>query len=144
MKTGKITFITPKGKGSPFIDNETGEEVVLDNYTIGFADGKQWKFKARGEWKYPVGSEIEFEVSNEKYGTARKAKLIKEFQPTQSNPIVRETLTAKGTGYSTNDSILLQVCYKENMAAFAKDYKEEVIEYTKQDFLELKQFLNTL
>jgi hypothetical protein len=30
------------------------------------------------------------------------------------------------------------------MAAFAKDYRDEVIPYTKQDFVELKEFLNNL
>lgn len=76
MKTGKITYITPKGKGTPFIDNQTGEQVVLDNYNIGFADGTEYKFKAKGQWKYQVGSEIQFEVSNEQYKTAKGAKLI--------------------------------------------------------------------
>lgn len=84
MKTGKITYITPKGKGTPFIDNQTGQEVVLENYNIGFADGTEFKFKAKGEWKYPVGSEIQFEVSNADWKTAKGAKLINNAAPNRN------------------------------------------------------------
>lgn len=136
MKTGKITYITPKGKGTPFIDNQTGEQVTLDNYNIGFADGTEYKFKAKGQWKYPVGSEIQFEVSNADWKTAKGAKLINTATPKQ-NINVSKTV-------STNDSILLQVCYKENMQAFAKDHKDSVMAETEKDFLALKQILNNL
>jgi translation elongation factor P/translation initiation factor 5A len=138
MKTGKIKYITPKGKGTPFIDNQTGEQVVFDNYNIGFADGIEYKFKAKGEWKYPVGSEIQFEVSNEQYKTAKGAKLI------QSQEIPLSSGKTTSRPINTNDSILLQVCFKECMQAYAKDNDQIVIPRTKEYFKELKEFLNSI
>jgi len=139
MKTGKITFITPKGKGSPFIDNQTGEQVVLDNYTIGFADGTEYKFKAKGQWKYPVGSEIQFEVSNEQYKTAKGAKPINNFTPKPNTNTPRSN-----SGFSTNDSIMFQVCYKANMDIFGSDYRDEVHKNTIEDFEWMTNYLNNL
>ena len=45
---------------------------------------------------------------------------------------------------TTNDSIILQVCYKENMQAFAKDNRDSVIQKTEEDFISLKNILNNL
>jgi translation elongation factor P/translation initiation factor 5A len=139
MKTGKITFITPKGKGTPFIDNQTGEQVVLDNYNIGFADGTEYKFKAKGEWKYPVGSEIQFEVSNEQYKTAKGAKPINNFTP---KPVTNNTKS--NTGYTTNDSIMFQVCYKANMDVYGSEHRDAVHKHTEEDFKWMSNFLNNL
>ena len=139
MKTGKITFITPKGKGTPFVDNQTGEQVVLDNYTIGFADGTEYKFKAKGQWKYPVGSEIQFEVSNEQYKTAKGAKPINNFA---SKPVANNTRS--NTGFSTNDSIMFQVCYKANMDVFGAENRDYVHKHTEEDFEWMTNYLNNL
>lgn len=138
MKTGKIKFITPKGKGTPFVDNQTGQEIVLDNYTVGFADGTEYKFKAKGEWKYPVGSEIQFEVSNEQYKTAKGAKLMNSFAPKV------EANNTRSTGYTTNDSIMFQVCYKANKDVFGAEYDNLVHEKTEEDFKWMSNFLNNL
>jgi len=138
MKTGKITYVQHLGKGNAFIDNQTGEEVVLEKYKITLADGVEWNFNAKGEWKYPIGSEISFEVSNEKYKYAKSAKLI------QAKEIPLSSGKTTSRPINTNDSILLQVCYKENMQAFAKDNEEIVIPRTKDHFKELKEFLNSL
>jgi hypothetical protein len=138
MKTGKITYVQHLGKGNAFIDNQTGEEVILEKYKVTLADGVEWNFNAKGEWKYPIGSEISFEVSNEKYKYAKGAKLIQAQEiPLSSGKTTSRTI-------NTNDSILLQVCYKENMQAFAKDNEEIVIPRTKDHFKELKEFLNNL
>lgn len=139
MKTGKIKFITPKGKGTPFTDNQTGEQVVLDNYTIGFADGTEYKFKAKGEWKYPVGSEIQFEVSNEQYKTAKGAKAINNYTP---KPVANNTRSS--TGYTTNDSIMFQVCYKANMDIYGAENRDYVHSHTEEDFKWMTNFLNNL
>ncbi len=144
MKTGKIKFITPKGKGTPFLDKDTQEEIQLDKHLVGFADGTEYTFSAKGAFKFPVGSEIQFEVSNEKYKFAKKAIAIEATSEVVTNirPISTQ-MTPKGS-YTTNDSILLQVCYKENMAAYAKDKREVVMQNTEEDFKSLKQFLNQL
>lgn len=138
MKTGKITYVQHLGKGNAFIDNQTGEEIILEKYKITLADGVEWNFNAKGEWKYPVGSEIYFEVSNEKYKYAKAAKLLQPKDAPTSSP------KPSNRPINTNDSILLQVCYKENMQAFAKDNEGLVISRTKDHFRELKEFLNNL
>jgi translation elongation factor P/translation initiation factor 5A len=138
MKTGKITYVQHLGKGNAFIDNQTGEEVVLEKYKITLADGVEWNFNAKGEWKYPVGSEISFDVSNDKYKYAKGAKLIQA----KEIPLSSGKMTSRPI--NTNDSILLQVCFKECMQAYAKDNDQIVIPRTKEYFKELKEFLNSI
>ena len=145
-KTGKIKFYTPLGKGKPFKDNDTGEERILDQYKVGFADGNEYKFSAKGDWKHEVGTEISYIVSNEQYKFAKGATKIIQEQVSEvlkpNEPFARpETIRMRAT---TNDSIILQVCYKENMQAFAKENRGEVIKNTKQDFKDLKEILNNL
>ncbi len=132
MKTGKIKFIQPKGPGTPFIDNQTGEEVILDNYTIGFADGTEYKFKARGKFKFNVGDQIQFEVSNETYKTAKGAKLI------------QNTPTTNSSYQQTQTSIMFQVCYKANMDLFGKENNDLVHSKTEEDFKWMSNYLNNL
>tara|TARA_R110002020_G_scaffold7504_10_gene31612 strand:- start:133 stop:570 length:438 start_codon:yes stop_codon:yes gene_type:complete len=140
-KTGKIKFIQPKGKGQPFIDKDTGQEIILDRYLIGFSDGGEYTFSAKGEWKHDIGTEIEYEVSNEQYKTAKKARAVEqntfEFSNTKSSNFTYPKP-------STNDSIILQVCYKENMQAFAKENRSVVMEQTEEDFISLRQILNNI
>jgi len=137
-KTGKIKFIQPKGKGQPFIDKKTGEEKILDKYLIGFVDGSEYYMHADGNWKYDIGTEISFIVSNEQYKTARGAKLI------QKNTFEFSNTKPSNFTPSTNDSIILQVCYKENMQAFAKENRGVVMEQTEEDFISLRQILNNI
>ena len=134
MKTGKIKFITPKGKAKPFTDPTTGEEIINNRYLVGFADGSEWTFSARAEFRHEVGSEISYEIANEQYKLAKKATAIKKnvTNVTNNRPV------------NTNDSILLQVCYKENMQAFGKENRSVVINNTQEDFISLKQILNNL
>lgn len=123
MKTGKIVAYQPNGtaeiKGAQY-----------NRFLVTFADGQEWKFLAKGEFKKKIGEEVQYEIKNEQY---KNAAFVSE-KPSFNG--------ARNT--STNDSILLQVCYKENMQAFAKDNKDMVIAETKSDFIELKEFLATL
>lgn len=136
MRTGKIKFVKPIGKATPFIDDKTGEEVVLDKYKVMLADGVEWTFNAMGDWKYPVGSEIQFDVANEKYKFGKGVRLMKA----KDIPLSANT----NRNVNTNDSILLQVCYKENMQAFGKENEDYVISSTINHFNQLKEFLNSL
>jgi len=143
MKTGRIKFITPKGKGKPFLDQKSNEEIQLDKHLIGFADGTEYTFSAKGDFKFPVGSEIQFEVSNEQYKFAKGATILEQTQVVSNIRPINTQTNPKGS-FTTNDSILLQVCYKENMAAYAKDKRDIVIQNTVEDYKSLKQFLNQL
>lgn len=124
MKTGKIVAYQPNGTAEI-------KGMQYNRFLVTFADGQEWKFLTKGEFKKKIGEEVQYEIKNEQY---KNAAFISE-KPSFING-------SKNT--NTNDSILLQVCYKENMQAFAKDNKDMVIQETKSDFLELKQFLSTL
>ena len=126
IKTGKVVAYQPNGEAEI-------KGMKYNRLLVTFADGQEWKFLAKGEFKKQIGEEVQYEIKNEQY---KNAAFIPEPKPNFSSNGNRPA--------NTNDSILLQVCYKENMAAFAKDYRDEVIPYTKQDFVELKEFLNNL
>ena len=139
MKTGTIKHFEYVGKATPFIDNNTGEEVILDKYKVTLADGITWTFNCSGDWKYPIGSEIQFAVANEQFKFGKQVKLMaKNIQKP------KEFLKANTRSINTNDSILLQVCYKENMQAFGKENEAIVIPTSIRHFNELKEFLNSL
>ncbi len=140
-KTGKITAYQPKGtveiKGMQF-----------NKQLVTFADGNEYNFLSKGDFKKRIGDETEYLVKDETYKNAswvmpntfnaqpKAAPYNAPVNTTQNNNIVSRA--------TTNDSIILQVCYKENMQAFAKDNRDSVIEQTEQDFLSLKQILNNL
>lgn len=62
-KTGKITGFNHIGKW------DSGNQVY-DTYEVSFATGEQFKFSAIGEFKYNVGEEVEFKITNPQYGNA--------------------------------------------------------------------------
>ena len=76
MKTGTIKHFEYVGKATPFIDNNTGEEVILDKYKVTLADGITWTFNCSGDWKYPIGSQIQFAVANEQFKFGKQVKLM--------------------------------------------------------------------
>ena len=43
----------------------------LTKYKVTFENGKQYTFFAKGDFKFSVGSEIKYEVTNEEYKNAR-------------------------------------------------------------------------
>ena len=43
----------------------------LTKYKVTFENGKQYTFFAKGDFKFAVGSEIKYEVTNEEYKNAR-------------------------------------------------------------------------
>ena len=43
----------------------------LTKYKVTFKNGKQYTFFAKGDFKFSVGSEIKYEVTNEEYKNAR-------------------------------------------------------------------------
>jgi hypothetical protein len=125
MKTGKIVAYEPNGsteiKGKQY-----------SRYMVTFADGQKWKFLCIGDFKKKIGQEVNYIIKNEEYKNA-------SFVP-DAKPIT----TSFKRPANTNDSILLQVCYKENMSAYAKENRSSVIEYTKEDFYKLKEILNNI
>ena len=87
MKRGKIQYIDPIGQWND-----------MDKYKITFADGGQYSFLAKGNFKANIGDEISYEVTNEQY---KSAKLVREFRP-QNN----------GSNVNKDQLIVKQTCIK--------------------------------
>ncbi len=64
MKKGKIKFIQAKGEWS----NSSG---TFNKFQVQFDDGQSYQFLAKGDFKKEVGQEVEYEVTNQQYGTAK-------------------------------------------------------------------------
>ena len=132
LKLKEDFFLDPKQNQYDF----KGE--TYKKWKAHFANGEYWTFSKNikydnGEYSFKKGQTVEFVVKDQKINTAMKPKLITA--NTQNTKSSSETL-------QTNLSILLQVCYKENMTAFAKENRDSVIQNTKEDFEQLRQILN--
>jgi hypothetical protein len=89
MKQGKIQYIDPIGQWND-----------MDKYKITFADGGQYSFLAKGNFKANIGDEITYEVTNEQY---KSAKLVREYRPQNSGM----------NGSSNKDQLIVkQTCIK--------------------------------
>ena len=60
----KITQIEPKG-------TYTNASGTFNKYQVYLANGNNYQFLAKGEFKKQVGETIDFEVTNEQYNTAK-------------------------------------------------------------------------
>ena len=60
----RITQIEPKG-------TYTNASGTFNKYQIYLANGNNYQFLAKGEFKKNVGDDIDFEVTNEEYKTAK-------------------------------------------------------------------------
>ena len=105
----KITEVRPKGTAQLKHGTFTKSEVFLSN-------GNSYTFLSKGDFKKKVGDVIDYEVTNEEYGTA---KLIYT-QDKPSNDI--------------NDRIRFQVAFKVaiELAASGKIKLDEVEQFTNQ------------
>ena len=70
----KITQIEPKG-------TYTNASGTFNKYQVYLANGQNFQFFAKGDFKKQVGETIDFEITNEQYNTA---KLI--YKPIQAAP----------------------------------------------------------
>jgi hypothetical protein len=105
----KITEVRPKGTAQLKHGTFTKSEVFL-------ANGNSYTFLSKGDFKKKVGDVIDYEVTNEEYGTA---KLVYN-QDKSSNDI--------------NDRIRFQVAFKGaiELAASGKIKLDEVEQFTNQ------------
>ena len=78
---GKIKYIQEKGEWS----NSSG---TFNKYQVQFDDGQSFQFLAKGEFKRKVGDNVEYEITNKQYGTA---KLI--YPPPHSTPNKEVTIS---------------------------------------------------
>ena len=94
MKTGKIKHI-----------DSNGEWNGLTKYKVTFADGQQFTFFAKGNFKFNIGDNIAYEVTNEEYKNAR-------IPQDQYKEEVKETTNPKVVYVDKNDLIIRQTCIK--------------------------------
>ena len=106
-KTGKIKSVDPNGLWNG-----------LTKYKVTFADGNQYTFFAKGNFKFDVGETITYEVTNEEYKNAKipQDQYKKEAKPTQDNSqsavsfvskdhlIVRQTCIKAATEFNAGRS----------------------------------------
>ena len=90
MKKGKVQFIEPDGMF---------KELTKNKVTL--ADGQQFTFFSKGDFKAKVGDEIEYEVTNAQYGNA------KLFQQQQN--FIKPSF---GGGMAKDQQIIRQTCIK--------------------------------
>jgi len=94
MKTGTIKHIDPNGVWNG-----------LTKYKVTFADGQQFTFFAKGNFKFKIGEQIKYEVTNEEYKNAR----IPQDQYKDESEDVTQT---KAVYVDKNDLIIRQTCVK--------------------------------
>lgn len=97
MKTGTIKNIDPNGLWNG-----------LTKYKVTFADGTQYTFFAKGNFKFDVGETITYEVTNEEYKNAKIPQDQYKKEATQA-----ESITAPNTKYVSKDHLIIrQTCIK--------------------------------
>jgi hypothetical protein len=64
MKKGKIKFIKEVGEWSNGAN-------TFNKYQVTFDDGQNYQFLAKGDFKKQIGDLVEYEVTNQQYGTAK-------------------------------------------------------------------------
>ncbi len=77
---GKIKFIQEKGEWS----NSSG---TFNKYQVQFDDGKIFQFLAKGPFKKEVGQEVEYEITNQQYGTAKLIYTKPQHTPSKDQTI---------------------------------------------------------
>jgi hypothetical protein len=122
----------------------------LTKYKVTFENGKQYTFFAKGDFKFAVGSEIKYEVTNEEYKNARVPleEYPKEGESNLVKPLVNEvrrsSLIDTYFGYKTHspeDEQLRLECIKAaaNFNQMKTVGADTVIEEAKQFFNFIKQ-----
>lgn len=78
MKTGKI-------KAYEFAGTANLQHGQFNRHKVFFADGQEWTFLSKGEFKKKIGEEVAYEVTNEQYKTAKFKQLENNFSNNMSS-----------------------------------------------------------
>jgi hypothetical protein len=112
MKTSKITHIENKGTWS-------NGQKTFNRFQVSFANGDNPVFLATGEFKKDIGDEVQYQIKDEKYNTAKlvftppaNVGAAKSFSPNRDQAIIRQSMVkasadfhAHRTSSSINDVI---------------------------------------
>jgi len=85
----KITEVRPKGTAQLKHGNFTKSEVFL-------ANGNSYTFLSKGDFKKNVGDVIDYEVTNEEYGTAKLLYIQDKPRDNDINNTIRFQVAFKG------------------------------------------------
>lgn len=127
MKTSKITHIENKGTWS-------NGQKTFNRFQVNFANGDNPIFLATGEFKKAVGDEVQYQIKDEKYNTA---KLVYQ-QPQQQG----------GGGYSkqpfnpNKDQLIIRQSMVKASADFHAQRGQSGIEEVIRDAQLLIDFIN--
>ena len=101
-KTGTIKDVEPNGLWNG-----------LTKYKVSFADGNQYTFFAKGNFKFSVGDLITYEVTNEEY---KNAKIPQDQYKKEANTVAPKTFVnsePSTTSYISKDHLIVkQTCIK--------------------------------
>ncbi len=78
MKTGKI-------KAFEFAGTANLQHGQFNRHKVFFADGQEWTFLSKGEFKKKIGEEVAYEVTNEQYKTAKFKQIENNFSTMNNN-----------------------------------------------------------
>ena len=103
---GKIKYIQERGEWS----NSSG---TFNKYQVTFDDGKSYQFLAKGEFKKKVGELVEYDVTNEKYGTAKLTYTQQTQGSNKDQLIIRQSMVKAACDFhahrlSSNIDMVLQ------------------------------------
>lgn len=111
----KITEIKPKGQ-------YTNNYGTFNKFQVFLANGNNYQFSAKGEFKKQVGDEIEYEIANEEYNIAKLTYTPdKKYEPKSND---------------SSKQIAMSVCYKGaiDLVCANKISLEEVEQITKEHY----------
>lgn len=104
-KTGKIKSVDPNGLWNG-----------LTKYKVSFADGNQYTFFAKGNFKFDIGETITYEVTNEEYKNAKIPQDQYKKETPAANTGAPNTFVNSQpapTGYISKDHLIVrQTCIK--------------------------------
>ncbi|QDP47375.1 MAG: hypothetical protein GOVbin2950_7 [Prokaryotic dsDNA virus sp.] len=92
---GKIKYIQERGEWS----NNQG---TFNKYQVSFDDGKSYQFLAKGSFKKGIGDFVEYEVTNEKYGTAKLIYTQPAVAPNKDQLIIRQSMVKAACDFHAN------------------------------------------
>tara|TARA_S200002703_G_scaffold6598_1_gene7177 strand:- start:476 stop:841 length:366 start_codon:yes stop_codon:yes gene_type:complete len=112
---------------------------VLNSWLVTMNDGNQFKFSSDGHFKYREGEKISFDVNMATNYPIKTASKVERILDSTSHSLSKVGVTNPKLGGSKDDFILLQVCFKECMQAYGKDYEHIVLQKTEEFYDGLKE-----
>ena len=75
---------------------------TFKKYKVTFDDGKEYSFLAKQEFKKQVGETIEYEITNEKYQTAKLSYVQPSVTPNKDQLIIRQSMVKAACDFHAN------------------------------------------